>query len=160
MRKLHEWVDKNGNKVYLNSTASNNKTATTNTSSDGIMPIGYFKSRFEKIYDHMVSIYGDASCDIRELSDLDLLVHYYIGKDKYRLLISSDWGCYPLELKYDKILIGGRDTRIFIADNTFNNYDELLDKLLELGIIKDKNLCESLNHSLAEEFKLYESLWR
>ena len=154
MRKLREWVDKNGNKVYLNSTTPATKTAAATP--NGFMPVDYFKSRFEKIYNHITSIYD--FCDIREceISDLNILLTYGASNEEYDIRIDSDWGRYPIELFHVKT----KPTKEKTTHCFFDSYEELLDKLLELGVIKDKKLCESINSSLAEEFKLYESLWR
>ena len=157
MRHLKEWVDKDGNEIKLKSTASKASTPTVANTISDMMPNGYFKSRFKKIFNHMVDIYRTCRAGA-EISDLDLVVYYKVaGKGQYRLLVTSEWNCYPLDLKYERVTING--TRELIAKETFYDYNELLDKLLALGVIKDKKLCESYDCSAVEEFKLYENLW-
>ncbi len=146
MRRLTEWVDKNGNKITLKSTAA------SNTQTNIIKP-GYFKSKFEKLSNHLVDIYG--FCDIRYLSDDVLKLYHSVGFDEYLLEIVTDYGKYPMELLYERV----QPTKGQITRATFSSYEQLLDKLLHIGVIKDKKLCESKKISTIDDFQLYENLW-
>ena len=128
---LKEFVDSKGNKVSLKNS----------TSSKLVSNIPDQTYRFERL---VAQIKADKLCDIR--------VHGLTGSV---LALTTDRSVVVrLERKRSfppyVLQIGNH------AD-AYADYDEVLGALIDEGIIKNTDLCESA--SFAEEFKEYENLW-
>jgi hypothetical protein len=151
MSRLYEWQQ------------MNNTSGQTNTSNQ----INY-KEKFELILTDILNNFWYTEEAAHEVSEdtksVYLDVIYDDGSTEYYLAIdfNKNTGDWILELESGPC---GRN-RDIIKQINGNDYSSLLDKLLELKIIKVKKLFENtkennydLDLKLYEDFKTYETMW-
>lgn len=109
-----------------------------------------FTSNFEKLVDHLKTIFG--WCVIKLTAHI-LDVKLAFGYNRQQLLIQYE----PKQRDFTVQIKDNVNNQIILDVSSLNNWDAVLTKLQEKGYIKDKKLCESI--STIDEFKLYENLW-
>lgn len=174
IRFLKEWLDTKGNKVNASTQTASNTTSKCTTSTSKAIKTSY-KEEYENLYKHIQSLYSYSYK--QEISDRFFIVHYSasdskISVDDTEVFISYcperlEDGRPPFYLEYE--LTTPSDHQIFY--DYFMTYEEILDELLSLGVIKDKKVCESFScteavrcseNMLPEEYpkKLYHATYR
>lgn len=143
---LTEWLDSDGKKVSQASappaTTSSNKKSTVD-----------FTDRFTKLCKHLTDLHGRVR--ITYLEPQRFSCRILDKNDNFLLVIKIDY--LPETKRFRVSLYANEEIK---ADNVYmKDWDYLLDQFLACGIIKDKKLCESVESSIADDFKLYENLW-
>lgn len=124
---LTEWVDKNGKKVNLKATSSD------------LVPDQTY--RFERL---VAQIQADKRCRIQVNNLTETVLEITTGNYvKIKIERLPQFPNYVLKI--------GNYRR------SYDDYDDLLDALIEEGIIANTDLCESA--SIVEDFRAYENLW-
>lgn len=134
--KLNEWQDAKGNKVNTNSPAR----STTSTGA--------------KNYPDQTDRYKRLLAQI----DADGYSKYTVNLLDDRILAFTTHDGLPIKIIYKPyttppsylVQIDGKD----FYDN---EYEDVLNLLLDIEVIKNTDLCESA--SIAEDFRTYETLW-
>ena len=147
MRRLYEWKDAQGNKVYLNNNTSSTASNTNNTSTNKVPS---YKEKFKEL-----------------LAQIDKEKNY-----TYNVVTLTD-NALVFELTLDT----GRKITIAIVYKPYTNppvwkvgvnnnipldykdWNEVLDVFEIPGIIKDVSSLKESVHSIVEEFKDYDSMW-
>lgn len=153
-KRLAEWIVMNSNNNSNTSSTIASKTKTD-----------YYVEKLELILkDILKNFYYDPDSEYcREVGIYEdrvyLDVIYFDHVNEYLLSfdidpITEDWR-FELEAK-DQDDVGNRQV---VVSTTGTGYNQLLDKLLKMKIIKNKKLFESIQNSFAEDFKLYENLF-
>lgn len=139
---LKEFVDKNGNKINLNNPSSNipSKAPVKNN----LDQTERYKKLLAKIDSEKKLKY-----ELKDLTNriLALVINFSADDRQYiRILFSPKNGTYLLQI---------------VGDNDFRcaSWDEVLQILISIGVIRNTYNCESIESSVADEFKLYEDLW-
>ena len=133
---LCEWVDKNGKTVHVNNSPAPVKAAPT--------PVGQIPDQTYRYKRLLAQIDADGFCK------------YSINTLDYRTLdITLKNGVSVKLERQDHFPI----YKLTIEDSSiaYDDYEDVLNALIEEGIIGDTDLCESA--SFAEDFKTYENLW-
>jgi hypothetical protein len=145
MRRLYEWVDAKGNKINLNSIS-----ITQATSSTGIQTEDFTK-KYKKLTTHIKQVWT-------QISFIELSAHVLeadVGKqDNFHLAITyrPRHGCFD-------VLVEDNYKGAILENTSCNTWDEMLTVLLRNSIIVNKKLCEFVEPTVAEDFRLYETLW-
>ena len=138
MQKLQEWKLADGSSL-------------TNTKQSSI---GH--KEFGKIIRHLEDIYDcDLDRDLKYLYDTGFEISYGDQLDIYRLVIdfntkTEKWTLFHIQTyPANKIL------------NKFSGvgFNDLLNALYNVKIIKDKTICESIQSSTIDEIKEYNIMW-
>ena len=136
-QSLCEWVDKSGKTVHIN----NSSTPVQNTSQT---PVGKIPDQTYRYRRLLAQIDADGFCkytiNLLDNTTLDITLHNNV---RVKLVRQPHFPIYKLSIE---------DTSM-----TYDDYEDVLNALIEEGIIGDTDLCEAA--SFVEEFKEYENLW-
>lgn len=141
---LTEWVDSNGKKVSLSNSSSNtssNKTSAKNYPDQ--------TDRYKRL---LAQIDADKTCKyiVNLLDDriLAITINSAKGDLGFKIIFKPYVPCYLLQLT----------TKESVKELSREDFEEVLDLLLDAGLINNTDLCESIS-SIADDFKTYENLW-
>ena len=135
---LSEWVDKDGKKISLNKSSTSPKLTTTGVPDQ--------TDRYESL---VAQIRADELVRLQVLDLTETILALKVGNHvPIRIERKASFPPYVMQL-------GNH------AD-AYADYEEVLEVLIEEGIIATTDLCESISYnssSFAGEFKEYETLW-
>ena len=132
---LREWKDTKGNQINLNKSSS---APASNTSTKN------YPDQTDRYKRLLAQIDSDGFCKVTvNLLDDRILAFTTHDGLPIKIIFKPYVPCYLLQ-------IDGKDF-------SCKDFEEVLDILLDIEVIKNTDLCESA--SFAEDFRLYENLW-
>lgn len=165
-RILTEWLDKDSNKISLNNNSTKfNRTPYQRT--DIYDPNRTYtnysdKDNFTKLENHLKTCWKTCRAKVQ-----DHTASFVLSNDPNEGRVGSERILIEVGAVGDK----NSDYWCRVEDQTdFSNWERLLDfsaktfeevlnELFKLSLIKDINLSESVSLSTIDDFKLYENLW-
>ena len=144
--KLCEWMDNNGNTVALNSANSSMSTNGTTTKKTS------YKDEFTKLAKHLKDTHWHSL--VSHCTDTEVHIDFWEFQEPIQRIIIEK----PINYLRLKVFNnGGTNT---VLDISCKTWDEVLQELEDIKVIKDKRLCESISLSTIDSFKIYENLWK
>lgn len=146
MRRLFEWKDAKGNKINLNNKTSSTSTSTMNYPSQ--------KERYKKL---LVQIDKEKrfNYEVLTLTDNALVFNLINPVDSDKVIAVAI--VYKPYVNPPVWKMGVGNGKGF----DYNDWNEILEIFNVPGIKKDiSSLKESFKSSIAEDFELYENLWK